>query len=393
MHKFKIIVNISLTRDEIIIILLANYRRIGMKRKLLAAFLTMAMVGSLTACGSSGSSSAPSTAAPASEAASSEAPASEAPASEAKASEAPAASEAAADTGAVDTTNKTGKHFKFGYTCMDGTNPFFVTIQNEMKEKIEANGDEIVFTDPGNDVSKQISQVEDMLSQNLDGLFMNPVDAEGIAPALDQAKEAGVPMVGFDTQVADMSYLVSYTGSDNYNAGKVVGDDLVKKCPDGGDIIVLDSPTMQSVVDRTNGFLDAIDGHGFNVVAQQDAKGNLEVALGIAEDLLQAHPDVVAIFGGNDPTALGALAAANAAGIENCKIYGVDGSPDIKAELASGSSLIEGTGAQSPVSIADKAVEIMYKVMNSESVEDTYPVDTFLITADNVKDYGTDGWQ
>ncbi len=304
-----------------------------------------------------------------------------------------AESAATGDLNGLSTKNTTGKHFKFGYTCMDGTNPFFVTIQEEMKKLIEANGDELVITDPGNDVTKQISQVEDMLTQDLDGLFMNPVDAEGILPALDEAKTDGVPMVGFDTQVADMSYLASYTGSDNYNAGKVVGEDLVKKCPDGGDIIVLDSPTMQSVVDRTNGFLDAIDGHGFNIVAQQDAKGNLEVSMGIAEDLLQAHPDVVAIFGGNDPTALGALAAANAAGITDCKIYGVDGSPDIKSELASGSSLIEGTGAQSPISIADQAVAIMYAVMAGQEVKDTYPVNTFLITADNVSQYGTDGWQ
>ncbi len=282
-----------------------------------------------------------------------------------------AASGAESAEEAIDTTNHTGKHFKFGYTCMDGTNPFFVTIQNEMKEKIEANGDTLVITDPG---------VEDMLSQNLDGLFVNPVDAKGILPALDEAKADNVPMVGFDTQVADMSYLVTYTGSDNYNAGKVVGEDLVKKCPDGGDIIVLDSPTMQSIVDRTKGFMDAIDGHGFNVVAQQDAKGNLQESMSIAEDLLQAHPDVVAIFGGNDPTALGALAAANAAGIKDCKIYGVDGSPDIKAELASGDS-------------ADKAVSLMYRYLNGEKLEDTYPVDTFLITADNVDQYGTDGWQ
>ena len=190
-----------------------------------------------------------------------------------------------------------------------------------------------------------------------------------------------------------MSYLVSYAGSDNYNAGKVCGEDLVAKCPDGGKIIVLDSPTMNSVVDRTNGFLDAIDGHGFEIVAQQDAKGNLEVAMGIAEDLLQANGDVVAIFGGNDPTALGALAAANAAGITDCKIYGVDGSPDIKAELASGDSLIEGTGAQSPVTIAETIVDVMYKSLAGEEVEDRYPVETFLITADNVDEYGVDGWQ
>ena len=338
-----------------------------MRRKLLASALALVMAGSLIACGSGGGG------------------------------ETKAASEGESkETTVAEKSESAGgekKHYKFGYTCMDGTNPFFVTIQDKIKELVEANGDELIVTDPGNDVTKQISQVEDMLSQKLDGLFMNPVDAQGIIPALDLAKEAGVPMVGFDTEVGDMSYLVSYTGSDNYNAGKVVGEDLVKKAPNGGKIIVLDSPTMQSVVDRTNGFMDAIKDHGFEVVAQQDAKGNLQIAMGIAEDLLQSNPDVVAIFGGNDPTALGALAAANAAGIKNCMIYGVDGSPDIKSELASGNSLIEGSGAQSPVSIAEQAVKIMYDYVEGKQVEERYPVETFLITSDNVAKYGTDGWQ
>ena len=282
---------------------------------------------------------------------------------------------------------------KLGYTCMDGTNPFFVTIENRMREMVEENGDELIAVDPANDVTKQIPMVEDLIVQNIDGMFMNPVDAEGILPALDQLEEAGIPIVGFDTEVADMSKLVSYAGSDNYNAGKVCGEDLVKRCPDGGKIIVLDSPTMQSVTDRTNGFMDAIEGKGFEVVGQQDAKGNLQVAQGLAEDLLIANPDIVAIFGGNDPTALGALVAAKGQNFEGILIYGVDGSPDIKAELAKGDSLIAGTGAQSPVTIAEKAVEIMYAYLNGEEVEERYPVETFLITAENVADYGTDGWQ
>lgn len=286
-----------------------------------------------------------------------------------------------------------GEHYKFAYTCMDGTNPFFVTIEDEIRKQVEANGDELISTDPANDVSLQITQVEDMISQNIDGIFLNPAEAEGIMPALDALKSAEVPIVNFDTEVADLSYVASYTGSDNYNAGKVCGEDLVKKCPDGGKIIVLDSPTMNSVTDRTNGFLEAIEGKGFEIVAQQDAKGNLEVAMGIAEDLLQGNRDIVAIFGGNDPTALGALAAANAAGLKDVKIYGVDGSPDFKTELASGDSLLEGTGAQSPIAIAQKSVEIMYKVMKGEKVDDRYPVETFLITADDVEDYGIDGWQ
>lgn len=285
------------------------------------------------------------------------------------------------------------KSYKFGYTCMDGTNPFFVTIEDEIRKQVEKNGDTLVAVDPANDVTLQIQQIEDLIAQKVDAIFLNPAEAEGILPALDQLKEAGIPIINFDTEVAELDYAAAYVGSDNYKAGKVCGEDLVKRCPNGGKIIVLDSPTMNSIVDRVKGFLDAIEGKGFEIVAQQDAKGNLEVSMGISEDLLQVHSDVVAIFGGNDPTALGALAAANAAGIKDCLIYGVDGSPDVKAEIATGGSLMTGTGAQSPVSIADKSVEVMYKLLAGEEIEDRYPVDTFLITADNVKEYGTDGWQ
>ena len=283
--------------------------------------------------------------------------------------------------------------FKFGYTCMDGSNPFFVVIEKTIREAVEANGDTLVSTDPANDATRQVSQIEDMIAQDLDAIFLNPVDAEGIRPALDQLKQAGVPIINFDAEVADMSYITSYVGSDNYNAGKVCGEDLVKRLPNGGPILVLDSPTMQSVVDRVNGFLEAIDGKGFDIVGRQDARGNLEVSLRQTEDLLQANPNVVAIFGGNDPTALGCLAAAKAAGLKNCLIYGVDGSPDIKAEMARPGSLIAGSGAQSPVTMAKDAVKVMYKVMAGEKVDARYPVTTFLINADNVAEFGTDGWQ
>lgn len=349
-----------------------------MKKKILTTLLCMSMVGGmLMGCGGSDAPAADDAAATDTK-------------DDAATDDAAEAEDTADDAAEADAA---GGPYTFGYTCMDGTNPFFVTIEDAIREAVEAKGDKLISTDPANDVSLQITQIEDMIAQGMDGIFLNPAEAEGILPALDALKEANVPIVNFDTEVADMSYVATYAGSDNYNAGKVCGEDLVKKCPDGGPIIVLDSPTMNSVVDRTNGFLDAIEGHNFDIVAQQDAKGNLEVSMGIAEDLLQAHSDVVAIFGGNDPTALGALAAANAAGLTDCKIYGVDGSPDIKSEIASGESLIEGSGAQSPVSIAETSVELMYKIVAGEKVDERYPVETFLITADNVADYGTDGWQ
>ena len=168
------------------------------------------------------------------------------------------------------------------------------------------------------------------------------------------------------------------------------GEDLVAKLPDGGPIIVLDSPTMQSVVDRTNGFLEAIDGKGFEVVFQKDCMGNQEQGNLNGTDALIAHPDAVAIFGGNDPTALGAAAAAEAAQ-SKALIYGVDGSPDIKALIAEGK--VTGTGAQSPISIGKTIAELYYKWKAGETVEARYPIATFMINSDNIAEYNNGGWQ
>ena len=279
-----------------------------------------------------------------------------------------------------------------GYTCMDGTNPFFVTLEGAIREVVEANGDELISLDPQNSNENQISQIEDLISRGIVAIFLNPVDRDGVIAGLDLLKEANIPIFGFDTEVADMSYLVSYAGSDNYNAGYVCGVDLAEKCPDGGEIIVLDSPTMQSVVDRTDGFLQAIEDSGvpFEIVAQIDSMGNQEQGNLNGTDALTANPDAIAIFGGNDPTALGAYAAAEAAG-SDALIYGVDGSPDVKALIAEGG--ITGTGAQSPITIGKTIAEVYYQWLAGEEVEERYPIETFMINADNVAEYGTDGWQ
>ena len=279
---------------------------------------------------------------------------------------------------------------KVGYTCMDGTNPFFVALEGSIREVVEANGDELISLDPQNSNEKQLALVEDLISQGIVAIFINPVDRDGITPALDALQAAGIPMFGFDTEVTDMDKLVTYAGSDNYNAGYVCGVDLVEKCPDGGPIIVLDSPTMQSVVDRTDGFLAAIEGHGFEVVAQIDCMGNQEQGNLNGTDALTAHPDAVAIFGGNDPTALGAAAAADAAG-STALIYGVDGYPDIKAMIADGK--VTGTGAQSPISIGKTIAELYYKWKAGEEVEPRYPIPTFMINSDNIAEYNNGGWQ
>ena len=153
-----------------------------MKKKIVSAVLCTAMLATVLAgCGKEAAPAAtePAAEAPAAEA---EAPAAE-PEAEAPAAEAEAEAPAAKEGGRL-----------IGYTCMDGTNPFFVALEGAIKEVVEANGDTLISMDPGNDSNTQIDQIEDMISRGVDVMFVNPVDADGIIPALDMLKDADIPM-------------------------------------------------------------------------------------------------------------------------------------------------------------------------------------------------------
>ena len=289
--------------------------------------------------------------------------------------------------------NKETKKFVFGYSCMTLNNPFFVTLEKSIREEVEKSGGKMITLDPQLDMQKQISQIEDMISQKVDLIFLNPVDWKGIKPSLDAAKAANIPIVNFDANVFDTDLVNSIVVSDNYNAGKVCGVDLAEKLPDGGEIAILDCPTIKSVVDRINGFTDGLGDKKdkFKVVAQQDGKVSLEVSMPIADAILQAHPTVKAFMCGNDQSALGVIAALKAAKKSGILVYGVDGSPDAKGSIKDGD--MTGTGAQSPVNIGKESYKTAMKILIGEQFEKMINVDTILIDAKNIGDFSIEDWQ
>lgn len=286
-----------------------------------------------------------------------------------------------------------GKKYKFGYTCMTMNNPFFITLEKSIREAVEKDGGTLITLDPQLDTQKQIAQVEDMIAQKVDLIFLNPVDWKGIKPALDAAKKANIPVVNFDAQVFDKDLVNSIVVSDNFNAGKVCGEDLVKNMPNGGKIAVIDSPTMKSVIDRIDGFFAGLGDKKdkFIVVAQQDGKGQLEISMPIAEAMLQANPDIKAFMGGNDPTALGIIAALKTANKKGILVYGVDGAPEAKAAIKDGD--MTGSGAQSPINIGKESYKIGMQILKGEKYEKNVPVKTELINKDNVDKFGVKNWQ
>lgn len=334
-----------------------------MKKKVLAALMSAAMVATLlTGCGSKAADTTTTDAA------------------------AEETTEAAEDTAAADTTE--GGH-KFGYTYWAASD-FFSTIGDTLTELAEANGDEVIVVDAQQDQAKQISIIEDFITQGVDAVFLNPVDREGIEPALDMLNEAGIPIVNIDTAVANLDKVNSYVASDNYGAGVQCAEKLIELIPDGGEVAILDYPANSACVDRVNGFTDTIKDKGYTIVAQQDAEGKPDPGLSKTQDILQANPDIVAVFACNDQCGQGAYAAINEAG-SKAIILGVDGSPEGKEYISEGGSFVA-TAAQSPKKMASESIDTVYKILAGEDYETNIAVPTFIIDESNVADY-MDGWQ
>ena len=168
---------------------------------------------------------------------------------------------------------------KFGATYMTMNNPFFGAMNEAIKKAVEANGDTLITLDPALDEVKQISQVEDMLAQGVSAIFLNPVDWQGVAPALLACKEAGVPIINVDAPVYDEEYVACIVASDNLSAGLICGEDMLKRIK-GGKVVILEHPTAKSGVDRILKFDEIVKAHPeFTIAARQSSEGQLEIAM------------------------------------------------------------------------------------------------------------------
>lgn len=298
-------------------------------------------------------------------------------------------SASAAESTAASETASNGHH-KFGFTAMDLTDPFHVTIRDTIKKAAEAKGDQLISADGAMDVTKQNNAIEDMITQGIDVLFLNPVSADGILPALEACKKANVKVINIDSAVSDLSFVETYIASDNYQAGYNSGKEMIKQLPDGGSIALIDNPIADSVVQREKGLRDAIKDSKLKIVAVK-AISKYDEVMPATDDILQAHSDLVGFWGLNDTVSLTILASCKSAKMNNVKVFSVDGSPAVKASIKDGG--VTATSAQSPKCIGEKAAEACYTILNGGTVDKKISVETFIINKDNVDKYGVNDWQ
>ncbi len=294
-----------------------------------------------------------------------------------------------AATAHADETEAGLSGLKFGITYWTASD-FFQTIADSIEEEATADGNSVVVMEAGQDSAKQIEIIENFISQGCDAVFLNPVDRDAITPGIMELKEAGIPIINFDSSVAALDMVDSYVATDNYQAGVLCAEAMLKDFPDGGEIAVLNYPANSACNDRETGFLETI-GDKFEVVATFDAQGDVGQGQTITADILQAHPELTAIFSINDQAGMGAYASVTAAGLD-VAIYGVDGNPDAKTVINQEGSIYKMSAAQSPIKMGKECYDVAMKILKGEDYDFQVDVDVFPITIENVADY-LDGWQ
>lgn len=280
----------------------------------------------------------------------------------------------------------------FGVSCMTLNNPFYEVIDDELRKAVESKGDDLLILDPMLDSKKQEEQINRMIEQKVDGIFLNPVDARALESCIHNAAASGIPLVVIDCPIEQPQLADATIVSDNWLAGELCAKDMLSS-RESAKILLLEHSEAKSAKDRIEAFLSVIDGkEQYEVADRKECAGQLELAMPAVMESLAAHPEIDVIMALNDPSALGASAAAELAGAQGISIYGVDGTPDFKRKLGE-NSLLKATVAQSPRSIAKSAAATMYRILDGKNVERETILPVELISASNVDRYSLNGWQ
>ncbi len=286
----------------------------------------------------------------------------------------------------------TEKSRLIGASYMTMNNEFYEIVNEQIRVRIEGEGDQMILRDPCLDVKRQAEQINSMLSMGISALIVTPVTSDGLTEVLDRARNLGVKIIVVDTELDDPEQVDCTIVSDNFRAGYMIGEYMMKR-QTSGRILLLNHETAISGHRRVQGFKLAIAKNSdFQIVKEIDCMGQYEIALPLILDYIGEGGRFDTVFCLNDLAGEAAVMAIRRhPEFEKVHIYGVDGSPDAKSMIMSGE--VEATAAQFPTEIGEQAADNLYKMLNGESYLSTVIVPVALISYDNLEEFDINRWQ
>ncbi|MCP4385789.1 MAG: sugar ABC transporter substrate-binding protein [Hyphomicrobiales bacterium] len=265
--------------------------------------------------------------------------------------------------------------------------PFFVHMQKELAAGAEAHGGiTLLETDGQNQTPKQTADVEAAIIQSVDGIVISPIDAVAMAPALQQAVDAGVPVVTIDRAVEGVPGILAHVGADNVKGGEAQGRLIVELFPDGANVVNLQGqPGASPAIDRNKGVHNVLDGMAdkYKFVAEQTANFAREEGATVTEAILaglDSPPDV--IVAANDDMALGALQVTQEQNLD-IPIIGFDALPEALGSVRDGG--LAATIEQFPGGQSRGAMDVLVNYLrDNKKPEKVILLTPIAITKDNI---------
>ncbi len=272
-------------------------------------------------------------------------------------------------------------------------NPWFVVLGDAAKTRATELGYDATVFDSQNDTATEASHFENILAGGYQAILLNPTDSDGSIANVRKARQRGVPVFCIDREVNARDVATSQILPDNYSGCVALGEYFAEQLDGRGDYVeLLGLVSDNNTWNRSKGFHSVVDRFtDLKMVAQQSADFDRGKAHDVMQSLLQAHPNVHAVFCCNDAMAMGAYQALVAVGKEKqVKVFGFDGADDVVKLIAEGK--IQATGMQFPKTMARTAAEYADQwIKGNRDFPQKVPVAVELVTPDNVSQYGDYG--
>jgi ribose transport system substrate-binding protein len=267
---------------------------------------------------------------------------------------------------------------------------FFNQINDGASKAAEELGVDLQIVDGANDPAKQVQAIETFVTQGVNAIIVVAIDVEGIKPAVQAAKDAGVFAVAIDAKV-DVPPADAFIGVDNYGAGVQAGEWLVNYVNEtmAGTANVGVVGALNSFIQnqRRDGFVEALKAApGITVGEAVDGQNVQEVALTAAENLVTANPDMTIIYATGEPALIGVVAAVEAQGLQDkIQVIGWDLTKQSIDGMDAG--YVKAVVQQDPYQEGYAAVETLLKLIAGETVEEEVLIPIAIVTPENLADF------
>ncbi|WP_448640447.1 substrate-binding domain-containing protein [Geodermatophilus sp. URMC 63] len=299
---------------------------------------------------------------------------------------------------AASDNDETGDTVTIGFSAPAADHGWIAGITENARAQADQYEDvDLVVAEGTNDVSAQISQVETFINDGVDAIVLLPFDGAALTPVALQAMEAGIPVINVDREFDSPFAARATVLGDNYGMGVSAGTYICEQLGDNPDAVVAEIAGIDSLPltqDRSQGFADALAGCGLDVDNRVAADFTVEGGEEAASNLLQAAPQIDAIWNHDDDQGVGVLAAIESAGRDEFFMVGGAGSANAMREIQSGDSVLQATVIYPSTQAADGvrlARLLAQDKALSDLVETEIPRQIVLnapvVTADNVDQY------